>query len=181
MRRRPAAIHARWRPPGTGTRARPAPACVRAWRASAGQLDLLDRLLQQLVHGAANLVIGLGDALGVEVAPDLLEHVVIALGVLGHHHFLGIGIGVRAGEAELLRRPKAERLVAAGDRLEPQLLVVREALFELLLALVEGGGHAGPRVRWQNASAACIKGWNPQINSARGRPGANRRARLCSR
>src|SRR5262249_9881963 len=149
---------------------------------SAGLLDVLDRLFQQLVHGAADLVIGLCDALGVEVAADLLEHVVLALRVLRHDHVAGISLGVGAGEAELLGRPKSEHLVAPGDRLEPQLLVVREALLEILLALVEGGGHAGLAAAWER-SAACIKRRNPQINSARARlpAGENRRARLCPR
>src|SRR5262244_2547102 len=49
------------------------------WRiSSAARLDLLDRLRHQLVHGAANLVIGFVHALGVEIPADLAEDVVIA-------------------------------------------------------------------------------------------------------
>jgi DNA-binding transcriptional LysR family regulator len=141
-------------------------------------LDLLDRLLQQLVDGAADLVVGLGDALDIEIVPDLLEDVVVALGVLRHHYLLGIGVGVGPRKTELLRSPMPEHPVAPGDRLEPELLIVRELLFECFLALVEGGGHAG-LVGVVRLSAACIKGWDPQINSVcEVRPGRARRAAI---
>src|SRR5262249_45225513 len=50
---------------------------------------------------------------------------------------LGIGLGLGAGEPELLRRPQAEELVATGVCLESQLLVDGELLLEAFLALVE--------------------------------------------
>ena len=103
-------------------------------------LDLLDRLAHQLDHHAADLLIGCGDALGVEILAHLAEDVVVA-GFLevGHHDFLGIGVRVGALEAELLGGPKPEQLVAPGRRLELQLLVMRELLLETFLTLVERG------------------------------------------
>src|SRR5271166_5135607 len=81
------------------------------------RFDFRDRLCHELIHGAANLVIGLHDALGVEIATDLAEHVVVP-GFLefGHDHLLGVGLGRRTRESELFRRPKAEELVAPGAR-----------------------------------------------------------------
>src|SRR5262245_2558958 len=123
------------------------------WRiSSAARLDLLDRLRHQLVHGAANLVIRVLDALGVEILANLAEHVIVArLLEIRHDDRLGIGLGLGAGEPELLRRPQAEELVATGVCLESQLLVDDELLLEALLALVErshaclaGSGAAGP-------------------------------------
>src|SRR5215467_7010292 len=114
--------------------ARPA----RGWLVSAARFDLLDRFRHQLVHGAANLVIRDADALGVEVLANLAEDVVVTdLLEIRHDDRLGIGVGLVAGEAELLRRPQAEELVATGVRLESQFLVEGELLLEAFLALVE--------------------------------------------
>src|SRR5262245_33162829 len=108
------------------------------WRILAARLDLQDRFRHQLVHGAANLVIGFLDALGVEILANLAEHVIVArLLEIRQDDRLGIGVGLGAGEAELLRRPLAEELVATGVRLEPQFLVDGELLLEAFLALVE--------------------------------------------
>src|SRR3984893_4708305 len=124
-----------------------------AWRRiSAPRFDLLDRFRHQFVHGAANLVIRFLDALGVEVVAELAEDVIVAdLLEISHDHRLGIGVGLGAGEPELLRRPQAEVLVATGVRLESQFLVEDELLLEALLALVERShaclavsGAAGP-------------------------------------
>src|SRR6516164_9764955 len=106
--------------------------------ALAARFDLLDRFRHQFVHGAANLVIRQGDALGVEVLTELAEHVIVAdLLEIRHDDRLGIGVGLGAGEPELLRRPQAEELVATGVRLESQFLVEDELLLEAFLALVE--------------------------------------------
>jgi hypothetical protein len=83
-------------------------------------------------------MIGFLHALVVEVLPDLSEYVVVpGLLEIGHDDVLGIGVGLGAGQAELLRRPPAEELVAAGVRLESELLVMGEPLLETFLALVE--------------------------------------------
>src|SRR5215813_3945725 len=104
----------------------------------AARFDLLDRFRHQFVHGAANLVIRQVDALGVEVLAELAEDVIVAdLLEIRHNDRLGIGVGLGAGEPELLRRPQAEVLVATGVRLESQFLVEDELLLEALLALVE--------------------------------------------
>ena len=57
------------------------------------------------------------DAGGVEILADLAKHVLVA-GFLdvGDNDFLGVGIGIGAGLAELFGGPQAERLVAAGRR-----------------------------------------------------------------
>src|SRR5262245_60064793 len=105
---------------------------------SPAALHLGDRLLEQFVHGAADLVIGLGDTLGVEVLAELAKHVMVAgFFEIRQHDFLGIGVGFGAGKSKLLGRPQAEHLVAPGHRLEFELLVERELLFESFLALVE--------------------------------------------
>ena len=97
-------------------------------------------LREQLVHGAANLVVGFGNALGVEIFADLAEDIVVAgLFEVRHDDRFGIGVGVRAGHAELSGRPQPQHLVAPGRRLEAQLLVVGELLLEAFLALVERG------------------------------------------
>src|SRR5262249_1330066 len=60
------------------------------------------------------------------------------------HHFLGVGLGIRAAFTENARRPEPEHLIAASHRLEAKLLVMRKLLFEAFLALVECR-HAAPR------------------------------------
>src|SRR5262249_13002254 len=127
---------------------------------SAARFDLLDRFCHQLVHGAANLVTRDADALGVEVLANLAEDVVVTdLLKIRHDDRLGIGVGLVAGEAEFLRRPQAEELVATGVRLESQFLVEGKLLLEAFLALVErshaclavsgaaGRSHRFPTVR----------------------------------
>src|SRR5215470_449632 len=136
-----------------------------AWRRiSAPRFDLLDRFRHQFVHGAANLVIRLLDAVGVEVLAELAEDVIVAdLLEIRHDDRLGISLGLGAGEPELLRRPQAEVLVATGGRLESQFLVEDELLLEALLALVERShaclavsGAAGPHLhRFPTVFHAC--------------------------
>src|SRR6516162_9979064 len=83
-------------------------------------------------------MIGLGDRLGVEIPANPREHVVVA-GTLeiGEDDLPRISLRRIAGEAELLRGPQPKQLVAAGPRLEPELLVVREFALEAFPALVE--------------------------------------------
>jgi hypothetical protein len=46
---------------------------------------------------------------------DLAEDVVVAgLLQIRQHDLLGVGVGLGAGEPELLRRPQAEELIATG-------------------------------------------------------------------
>ena len=89
-------------------------------------------------------MIGLFDAFGVEILAQLAEDILVA-GFLevGGDDFLGIGIDLGAGEAELLCGPLSQELVAPGGRLELQLLVMRKPLLEAFLALVERG-HGRP-------------------------------------
>ena len=90
------------------------------------------------IHGLADVLVGLRDALGVEILAHLAEHVVVAgLLEVGHHDLLRVGVGGGAGHAHFFRRPQAEQLVAPGIRLEAQLLIMRELLLEAFLALVE--------------------------------------------
>ncbi len=105
---------------------------------SAFVLNLLDRLMHQFVHGAANLMVGLFDGVGVEVAPDLAEYILVArLVEIGPHNFLGILFSLVALVAEQPCSPQTQQLVAPRGCLEPQLLVMRELVFKTLLALVE--------------------------------------------
>ena len=55
---------------------------------------------------------------------------------------VGIGFGFLPALAELVGGPKAKQLVAPRLGLEPELLVMREFLLEIILALVESA-HAG--------------------------------------
>ena len=120
-------------------------ACHCAARRYCTGLDLLDRPAHQLDHDGADLVIGRGDAVGVEILADLAEDVVVAgLLEVGHHDLFGVGLGIGALAPELLGGPKPEQLVAPGRRLEFQLLVVRELLLETFFTLVERG-HDLPR------------------------------------
>ena len=63
---------------------------------------------------AGDLVIGLGDALGVEILADLAGDVVGALD-LAHNDRQGITVRLGAGQAEFFRRPQAKR-VCCGAR-----------------------------------------------------------------
>jgi hypothetical protein len=87
-----------------------------------------------LLHGAADLMIGLRDRLGVEVAAQLAEHHVVAGPLeIGHDDFCRVGIRGGACEPELLGGPQAEHLIAACPRLEPDFLFVRELELESFL------------------------------------------------
>ena len=68
----------------------------------------------------------------------LANDVVVArLLEIGHDHLLGIGLGIVARDPHLLRRPKAEKLVAPGDDLELKLLIVLELRLGGFLAVVK--------------------------------------------
>ena len=104
----------------------------------AGENGFIQARGEQFVHRAADLMVGLGDAGRVEILADLAENILVAsLLEIGADHIASIGIGVRAGLAELFRGPQAEQLVAPRHRLEPQFLVVRVSVLEAFAALVE--------------------------------------------
>ena len=57
-------------------------------------------------------MVGLLDALGIEIAPHLAKHIFITrLGQVGLDHLDGIGLGLVAGEPKLLRCPDPKQLV----------------------------------------------------------------------
>ncbi|CDX49753.1 hypothetical protein MPL3365_100204 [Mesorhizobium plurifarium] len=108
-------------------------------------LDLLDRLRHQLVHGAADLMVGLVDAGGIEILADLAENIVVARFLdIGDHNFLGIGLGIGAGFAEFLGGPQAKRLVAARRGLEAKFLVEGEFALEALFAVFHAAHDVPP-------------------------------------
>jgi hypothetical protein len=113
--------------------------------AAGSRLHLGGRQRYQLVHLDAHLGSGDGDALGGKVLHDLVLDVLIA-GFLeiGRNHFLGVGIGGVTGQAELLRCPKTEQLIAAHLSLEFLLLVESELLLETFLALVKSAHSSVP-------------------------------------
>jgi hypothetical protein len=100
----------------------------------------VDSLRRQLRHCADDLVVGLRNAFGVEILADFVRHVVIA-GVLQvmHHDRKRVAVGFGAGKAELFRGPQTQHLVAPRGRLELEVLIVRELLFEGFFAPVECG------------------------------------------
>src|SRR3954452_748134 len=103
------------------------------------RLHVVDRLVHELGHARLDLAFRDGDAAGIEIGLDLARDVAVAgLLEIGEHHALRVGVGLGAGAAELLRRPQPEELVAAGGRLEAQLLVMGELPLEGVLAIVEG-------------------------------------------
>src|SRR6187401_3240187 len=83
-------------------------------------------------------MVGLRDALGVEILPYFAEHVVVArLLEVGHHDLLRVGVGVRSRQSHLSGGPHAEQPVAPGIRLEAQLFIEGEFFLEAFFALVE--------------------------------------------
>src|ERR1700719_880486 len=135
--------------------------------ALAACLDVGDRLRHELGHSAADLMVGLRDALGVEVAADLVQHIVIArLLEIGHHHRFRVILRLGAAEAEFFRRPQTDELVAPRGRLELEFLIVRELLLEAFLALIERGHASRPDVAWNLATRLppCISGMRRQGN-----------------
>ena len=71
-----------------------------------GILHRIRLLRHQLIHGAANIQVGDGHLLGIEVLTDLPKNVVIAgFRKIRHHDFLSVSLRLCAGKAELLRRP----------------------------------------------------------------------------
>ena len=119
------------------------------------RLHLGDGHRHQLVHLGADLRGGDRDALGGKI----LHHLVLDVRVagfleIGRDHFLGIGRGGIAGQAELFGCPKTEQLVAARLGLELLLLVEGEFLLETFLALVETGSFCGSNPRkWSSGPA----------------------------
>src|ERR1019366_5972891 len=101
---------------------------------------LRDRLTEKYAHLRANLL--LGNALRLQILCNFMQNVVDG-GFLEirEHDFLGVSLCFGAAFAENAGSPESQQLVAAGHRLESQLLVMRELLLEAILALVECG-HA---------------------------------------
>jgi hypothetical protein len=100
--------------------------------------DLADRLAQQVRHLAPDLVVGLADALGIEIAPDLAEDVLLAgFDQIGLDHLARIGLRGVAGDPHLFRRPQAKQPVPPRGRLELKLLVMGEFPLETLLAILK--------------------------------------------
>src|SRR5690349_11432580 len=105
---------------------------------SALRLDLLDGLRQQLLHGAADLVIRYRHLPGIEVAAELAEHILIpGGGEIGVDHVAGVGLRLSPGEPELFGCPAAEQPVPARRGLEFELLVMGEFALEAILAPIE--------------------------------------------
>jgi hypothetical protein len=82
---------------GVFRRVGPAKEChfARAWAASGFgfSFDLAHRLRHHLTNDAAYLMFGLLDALGIEIAPHLAEHIFITrLGQVGLDHLDGISL-----------------------------------------------------------------------------------------
>ena len=83
-------------------------------------------------------MVGLVDALGIEIGPDLAKHVLLAgLGQIGLDHLAGIGLRGVAGDPHLLGGPQAKQPVPPRRRLEFELLVMGEFPLETLLAILE--------------------------------------------
>src|SRR5262249_38933235 len=108
--------------------------------------NLLARGLQQLRHMLAHAVLADLEALLLEIGDDLLHDVVVArLREVGHDDGLGIGLGLRTRNAQLLGRPQAEKPVAPSSNLELKLFVVLVLVLKPLLAVFERWHAAAPR------------------------------------
>src|SRR5215475_4600381 len=119
-------------------------------------LDFRDRLLHCLIHGPANLMVGLRHAFLVEVLAYRAEHTVaVRLVEIGDDDICGVSLGGCAGHSELLGGPQANQLVAARTSLEPKFLIMREFTLETFLALVEGA-HMSPRCVANSKSALIV-------------------------
>jgi hypothetical protein len=102
--------------------------------------DLCDRFLHHFIHGSANLVIGLGDFAGREVALDLPEDVLVArLLEIGRDDVADVGVKIGPALAQKPPRPGAEHPVPSRLRLKAKLGIVRELLLEGVFALIESG------------------------------------------
>ena len=152
--------------------------------ALAARLDLGDRLLHQLDHRAANLLVGLRHALGVEILANLLEHVVVAgLLEVGHDDFLGVGVAASPvrpsfsaahSPSSLLRRAfalKRSSSSCANFFSKPSSRLSNVVMVASLLTDVRDRGK----------SALHIGPGNPQINMAEARHGADVATRACER
>src|SRR5262245_54276457 len=93
--------------------------------------------MHQLVHRAADLVIGLIDARSVKLFPDLAENVVVARFLyVGNDDLLRVCFGIGTTLTELFRRPKPEQLVASSSGLEAQFLIEDELALETFFAIL---------------------------------------------
>src|SRR5689334_1626198 len=93
---------------------------------------------EQLAHFRADIALGHRDALGGKVAEYPAQHAgMTGLVEIGCDHLPGVGLGLSAALAELVRGPQPEQPVAAGFGLKSQVRVVDKLSFEGFLALVE--------------------------------------------
>src|ERR1700704_634309 len=100
--------------------------------------ELDDGLAHQVRHLVPDLVVGLVDALGIEVAPDLAENVVLARKLhVGHDHLARIGLRLVALDSHQPGRPKTQQLVPPRVGLELELLVMSELPLIALLAILK--------------------------------------------
>ena len=103
-----------------------------------------DKELQFRVNSRRNKLLGLWAANllgihGTEAESYAKEVVKSDFATPGDHDVLHKVLGVGAVDAEQVRGPQAQQLVAPGIHFELQLLVVLELGFEAALALVECG------------------------------------------
>src|SRR5262249_17468659 len=99
---------------------------------------LRHRLVEQVGELLAQAMLAHRQATALEVTQNLLHNRLIV--VLSHGELdeaLDIGFSLRAGEAELARYPASREGIAAGSRLEQQLLFMGELCLEALLAILE--------------------------------------------
>src|SRR6202789_489954 len=103
---------------------------------------LLTGEFEQLFHLGADDAVGAGELGGVEIGAQLAEDVLAAgfleVGLDDRHR---VFLGLVGAEAQFLRRPQAQKLVAARHDLEAQLLVMGPFALETPLAILEGVGH----------------------------------------
>src|SRR5262249_38601399 len=124
--------------------------------------------LQQLRHVLAHAVLADLEAFLLEVGDDLLHDVVVArLLEIGHDDGLGIGLGLRIRNTQLLGRPQAKEPVAAAIDLEFKLLVVLVLMLATLLAVFE---------RWHAPAPQChpLNGMWPRRRADQGYSGRER-------
>src|SRR5262245_35825194 len=90
-------------------------------------------------------MVGLIDALGVEIGSDLAKDVLLAgLGEIGFHDLARIGLSGVARDPHLAGGPQPEKPVPPCRRLELEFLVEREFPLEAFLAFLKSGHWPTP-------------------------------------